>query len=564
MRIMRTTYHHIFKDSSWLISCIFLLFYSLFVFSTVEANTVDALIAKAQNGSIEDQYKLGKKYLDRKDYKNARQWLSKAAEQGSVKAQTKMGWLYENGKGVKKDYGVAFSWYEKAAEQGYGNAQRPLGKLYELGQGVDPSPEKAFYWYEKAAQQGISRAQANLGILYETGSGVDRDYQKALFWYTKTANKGYPRGQYLLGKLYERGLGVEKDRNVAEDWYRKSAASKYSRAVERLKILKAQGPDDSTVNPTEATSLSIRPIKIKPKKEKETAPKTESQPVIQSSEDSSVLKKTLPDMNTLDTDQAITTARYHFVKGNDLFNNGKMNEAIEEYNKALIYNPGSANTLANLGIAYAELGQFDDAIKVMHDAIDANPNNSKTYAALGMMLHYNQKEKEALAQYKNAIKNDPTLANIYTNMAFIFAKSNDYIRAWKSVYMADFLGFPNKELREILLSESKEPEVSWPDDENGYYLRQIIVSTKERAQEIRKQLEQGANFSAFVKSDSLEQYRENGGYIGYLDATEITPETLELIKNIPPLSYSDILETDKGFHIFQRLMVLKELYANND
>ena len=44
--------------------------------------------------------------------------------------------------------------------------------------------------------------------------------------------------------------------------------------------------------------------------------------------------------------------------------------------------------------------------------------------------------------------------------------------------------------------------------------------------------------------------------MGYLETSEIQPSTLELLENLPPLSYSEILETEKGFHIFQRIMVL--------
>lgn len=554
---MRTTLQYTFQNSSWAIACLFLLFYSLSIIQLAEANTSDALITKAREGSIEDQYNLGKRYLDGKDYKNAGKWLSKAAEQGNVKAQTAMGRMYEKGQGVPKDYGISFSWYEKAANQGYGYAQRSLGKFYELGLGVDPSPEKAFDWYKKAAKQGIAGAQENLGILFETGIGVDKNYQKAVFWYTKTATKGSPRGQYLLGRMYERGFGVEKNSNVAKKWYRKAAASKYSRAIKHLRDLDAKGQKTSKTDHNESPSVSSS-------SKQEKKPETVSKTATRSFDDTALLSKDLPDPDTTDTDGAKATARYHFEKGNDLFNNGQLIEAVTEYKKSLTYNPRSANTLANLGITYAEMKQYGEAVKTMHEAISANPTNAKTYAALGMMLHFTQNEKEALVQYQNAIKNDPTLGPIYSNMAYIFAKSNDYDRAWKSLYMAEMFKVPNEELRQTLLSESKEPEISWPADEKGYYLRQLVVSTKERALEIRQQLVTGANYSTFVKSDSLKKYKENGGYIGYFEPDEITAQALKSLKNSPPLSYSDVLETDTGFHIFQRLMVLRELYTASE
>ena len=43
----------------------------------------------------------------------------KAAEQGDAEAQTSLGLMYDNGKGVPQDYAEAVKWYRKAAEQGH-------------------------------------------------------------------------------------------------------------------------------------------------------------------------------------------------------------------------------------------------------------------------------------------------------------------------------------------------------------------------------------------------------------------------------------------------------------
>lgn len=618
---MRVINKGVFQNWSWAVYLCLLLFPLLFC-NIAEAVTLDALVAAAENGSIEDQYKLGKRYIDRKEYKNARKWLSKAAERGYVTAQTKLGWLYEHGKGVKKDYEVAFSWYEKAANQGDGYAQRPLGKFYELGLGVYPDPEKAAYWYEKAAQQGIARAQANLGILYETGVGVTRDYEKAVFWYKKTTEQGYPRGQFLLGQMYERGLGVEKNEGTAKRWYRKSASSKYSRAINRLKILEAEGLVKAKIEPKEISPkleltkpdkepavddsktavqdvdesselVSDEGVELKPdtvpsvddsktavqvvddspeliSDERETiAPEKDpavddSKTIVQYADDSPEIIIEEGDKATLEHNRAILKAQEHFVEGNNYFKKGQMKEAALEFERSLVYNPGAANTLANLGITYAELGRVDEGIKLMRDSISSKPTNSETYALLGMMLHSKQKVKEALVQYQNAIKNNPTMSDIYFYMAFIYTKLHDYNRAWKCLHMSELFGYQDNELRKILISLSNEPEKSWPPNENGYYLRQLVVPTKERAQAIRQQLADGADFSELVKSDGLENFRENGGYMGYLKTTDIAPDILKLIKDLPPFSFSDILETDGGFHIFQPLIVLDELYAKSD
>ena len=55
-----------------------------------------------------------------------RAWCEKAAAQGNVQAQTVLGLLYYQGKGVKQDYTKARAWWEKAAAQGNNVAKKSL------------------------------------------------------------------------------------------------------------------------------------------------------------------------------------------------------------------------------------------------------------------------------------------------------------------------------------------------------------------------------------------------------------------------------------------------------
>src|SRR5205807_312805 len=74
-----------------------------------------------------------------------------AAEQGNAIAQNKLGFCYDNGKGVPKNYDEAAKWYRIAAEQGNAYAQFNLGVCYYNGKGVPKSYEDAAKWFRKAA-----------------------------------------------------------------------------------------------------------------------------------------------------------------------------------------------------------------------------------------------------------------------------------------------------------------------------------------------------------------------------------------------------------------------------
>lgn len=72
---------------------------------------------------------------------------------------------YANGQGVPQDYKQAIYWYTKAAEQGHLNAQWRLGWMYQKGEGVPHDNVQAYLWWSLAASQGHDNARSNLGVI---------------------------------------------------------------------------------------------------------------------------------------------------------------------------------------------------------------------------------------------------------------------------------------------------------------------------------------------------------------------------------------------------------------
>jgi TPR repeat protein len=59
--------------------------------------------------------------------------------------------MYGNGLGVPQDYKSARQWFHKAAEQGNANAQFNLGVMYAKGVGVPQDYVQAHMWFILAA-----------------------------------------------------------------------------------------------------------------------------------------------------------------------------------------------------------------------------------------------------------------------------------------------------------------------------------------------------------------------------------------------------------------------------
>ena len=66
-----------------------------------------------------------------------------------------MGTMYEHGEGVPQERAQAAAWYRKAADQGYIWGQYKLGELYSRGFGVPQDYVLAHMWYNLAAWGGL-------------------------------------------------------------------------------------------------------------------------------------------------------------------------------------------------------------------------------------------------------------------------------------------------------------------------------------------------------------------------------------------------------------------------
>jgi len=171
-------------------------------------------------GEIEDGISAFKKG----DYATALRLLRPLADKGNAFAETDLGFIYNNGWGVRQNHTEAMRWFRKAAEQGIAQAQGQLGIMYDDGLAVPQNPAEASRWYRIAAEQGDARWQAHLGAMYHAGFGVPQDYAEAARWYRRAADQSDETGQFMLGLMYEYGHGVPLDYVRAQMWFYLAAA----------------------------------------------------------------------------------------------------------------------------------------------------------------------------------------------------------------------------------------------------------------------------------------------------------------------------------------------------
>jgi hypothetical protein len=181
-------------------------------------------------------------------------WVERAkieAEHGIADAQTELAYAYYKGYGVSQDYKKAKEWFKKSANQGNAKAQNYLGLIYQnqLGleindtgnikdeslltdtitqfrlEDINISNEHigiAKEYFEKSVSQNNAEAQFNLACLYYKGSWLAKDYKKSFELFEKAAEQGNLNAQFYLGQMYQYGHWVKRDTKQAEYWYLKA------------------------------------------------------------------------------------------------------------------------------------------------------------------------------------------------------------------------------------------------------------------------------------------------------------------------------------------------------
>lgn len=186
----------------------------------------------------------------------------RAAEAGDARAQTHMGWYFENGCGAPCNPAKAFEWYSKAAMQNFAPAQFCIGMCYEEGIGTPADPAKARHYYRLAADQGMEdaiEALTRLGTEEQPETPrlsdiqiqriadearrlfVQEEFELAAERAREAAEYSHPQAMHVLGACLLRNITTALEAAEAEKWLRASADAGFAPAMLDLGIAYSQG-----------------------------------------------------------------------------------------------------------------------------------------------------------------------------------------------------------------------------------------------------------------------------------------------------------------------------------
>jgi tetratricopeptide (TPR) repeat protein len=115
-------------------------------------------------------------------------------------------------------------------------------------------------------------------------------------------------------------------------------------------------------------------------------------------------------------------AEAHYNLGNIFFKEGKVSDAIGHYEQALRTNPDYAMAHNNLGIALAQTGKIEEAIAHYEQAVRIKPDYAEAHCNLGIALAQAGKVEDAIPHFEQALRIKPDYAKAHDNLGVALAR----------------------------------------------------------------------------------------------------------------------------------------------
>ncbi|MBF0194759.1 MAG: tetratricopeptide repeat protein [Magnetococcales bacterium] len=143
--------------------------------------------------------------------------------------------------------------------------------------------------------------------------------------------------------------------------------------------------------------------------------------------------------SSINNDADFKRAKDIFNRGVHLQQNGKLEEAVEQYKKCLSMQPDHEGVLSNLALALQQQGKLQEALIYSQKAIEINPEHATTHYNHAIIRQELGELDGAIEGLQKAISIEPNNSNAHYNLGVIFNEKGDYdtaIACYKSAIEA--------------------------------------------------------------------------------------------------------------------------------
>jgi tetratricopeptide (TPR) repeat protein len=124
-----------------------------------------------------------------------------------------------------------------------------------------------------------------------------------------------------------------------------------------------------------------------------------------------------------------TDAKTYYQIGNDYYEKGDYDRAIENYNMAILLNPVFSEAYFNRALSYYQLKNFDKSIADYTKSMEFDPQNPIIYNNRGDAFYRKQDFQSAVKDYDKAITLNPNYLKAFYNRGLSYASIEEYEKA---------------------------------------------------------------------------------------------------------------------------------------
>jgi SpoVK/Ycf46/Vps4 family AAA+-type ATPase len=124
-----------------------------------------------------------------------------------------------------------------------------------------------------------------------------------------------------------------------------------------------------------------------------------------------------------------TDAKTYYQLGNEYYEKGDYDKAIENYNMAILLNPVFSEAYFNRALSYYQLKNFDKSISDYTKSMELDPQNPIIYNNRGDAFYRKQDFQSAIKDYDKAISLNPNYLKAYYNRGLSYASIEEYEKA---------------------------------------------------------------------------------------------------------------------------------------
>lgn len=271
------------------------------------------------------------------------------------------------------------------------------------------------------------------------------------------------------------------------------------------------------------------------------------------------------------------------LEGIDLFREGKLDQSIATFLRAIQQSPNDAIAYNALGVVYSEAKDLDKAMESFDKAISLKkPYFKAIYNKLNLLLARNE-EEAAIGLLRSVVKDYPDHADGWINLGVLVGRRGQIDEAHAcfdkaiAINNKDFDALFKKGQLFVLQKRYQEASDSFqravdvaPDfaaarqalnlvndiiekKKQGYIrVRQILVASRETAEQLKADLAGGSDFVELARRYSIDATAKLGGDLGFIKKGSLLEELESVLFSLQVGQVSDIVRTPRGYHIFKR------------